>query len=74
MAKSSKASRAKAPALMASFTVPMKVEIRQPEFEPLASLAALDVHRLRKGNHKKSGSSKAAAVATSCGPSSGTAW
>jgi hypothetical protein len=30
----------------------MKVEIRQPESEPLASLAALDVERLSRGNHK----------------------
>jgi len=38
--------------VMATFTVPMKVEIRQPEFEPLASLAALDVKRLSRGSHK----------------------
>src|SRR4051812_23594205 len=47
MAKRSKPARA-----LATFTVPMKVEIRQPEFEPLTSLAALDVRRLSKGNHK----------------------
>ena len=38
--------------VLASFTVPMKVEIRRPEFEPLASLAALDAARLSRGNHK----------------------
>src|SRR3954468_6996896 len=47
MAKTSKP----APPL-ATFRVPMKVEIRQPEFERLASLSALDVKRLSKGNHK----------------------
>jgi hypothetical protein len=47
MAKSAKKQR-----VLASFTVPMKVEIRQPEFEPLKSLAALDVERLSRGNHK----------------------
>src|SRR3954468_22598294 len=47
MAKSSKP----APPL-ATFRVPMKVEIRQPEFERLASLSALDVKRLSKGSHK----------------------
>jgi hypothetical protein len=30
----------------------MKVQIRQPEFEPLASLKALHVKRLSRGNHK----------------------
>jgi len=38
--------------VLASFTVPMKVEIRRPEFEPFESLRALDVERLSKGNHK----------------------
>lgn len=47
MAKSSKK-----PRVLAAFTVPMKVEIREPEFEPLTSLAALDLARLSKGNHK----------------------
>ena len=48
MAKSSR----KRAAALAAFTVPMRVEIRQPEFEPLATLAALDVERLSRGNHK----------------------
>ena len=47
MAKSSK----KHPVL-ATFTVPTKVEIRRPEFERLTSLDALDVGRLGKGSHK----------------------
>jgi hypothetical protein len=47
MAKSSKK-----PGVLAAFTVPMKVEIREPEFEPLTSLDALDLARLSKGNHK----------------------
>jgi hypothetical protein len=47
----SKSARAGARAL-ATFTVPMKVEIREPEFEPLGSLDALDVRRLSRGNHK----------------------
>ena len=47
MAKSPKKS-----ATLATFTVPMKVEVRAPEFEPLSSLAALDVDRLRRGKHK----------------------
>jgi hypothetical protein len=47
MAKTSKTARP-----LATFTVPMKVEIREPEFEPMKSLAALDVKRLSKGNHK----------------------
>jgi hypothetical protein len=38
--------------VLAAFTVPMKVEVRQPEFEPLSTLAALDVERLSRGNHK----------------------
>ena len=42
----------KKPPVLAKFSVPMKVEIRQPEFEPLASLAALDLKRLQEGNHK----------------------
>ncbi len=37
---------------LASFKMPMKVEVRQPEFEPLSSLSALDLDRLSKGNHK----------------------
>jgi hypothetical protein len=47
MAKSAKAQR-----VLASLTIPTKVEIRQPEFEPLKSLAALDLRRLSKGSHK----------------------
>jgi len=47
MAKSSKK-----PRVLAQFSVPMKVEIRQPEFEPLGSLRSLDVQRLSRGNHK----------------------
>ena len=47
MAKSSKPAKP-----LATLTVPMKVEIRQPEFEPLSSLKALDVRRLSKGSHK----------------------
>src|SRR6476646_8345064 len=42
----------KKPPVLAKFSVPMKVEIRQPEFEALASLAALDLKRLQEGNHK----------------------
>ncbi len=38
--------------VLAKLSVPMNVEIREPEFEPLASLAALDLERLKKGNHK----------------------
>jgi hypothetical protein len=47
MAKSPKKSR-----VLAELSVPMKVEIREPDFEPLDSLAALDLKRLQKGNHK----------------------
>src|SRR4029078_6211498 len=47
MAKSSKK-----PRVLAQFSVPMKVEIRQPEFEPLGALRSLDVQRLSRGNHK----------------------
>jgi hypothetical protein len=42
----------KKPQVLATFTAPMKVEIRQPEFEPLASLRSLDAKRLSSGNHK----------------------
>jgi hypothetical protein len=38
--------------VLAEFSVPMKVEVRKPEFEPLASLKSLDLKRLSKGNHK----------------------
>lgn len=38
--------------ILATFKVPMKVEIRAPEFEPLSSLKALDTERLSRGNHK----------------------
>jgi hypothetical protein len=37
---------------VASFTIPIKLEIRRPKFKPLASLANLDVKRLDKGRHK----------------------
>jgi hypothetical protein len=37
---------------LGAFTTPLKVEIRQPEFEPLTSLAVLDLARIAKGNHK----------------------
>jgi hypothetical protein len=47
MAKPSKKTR-----VLAELSTPMKVQIRQPEFEPLASLKALDVKRLSRGNHK----------------------
>src|SRR6476659_2399754 len=47
MAKSSRPAKP-----LATLTVPMKVEIRQPEFEPLSSLKALDMQRLSKGSHK----------------------
>ena len=70
MAKSPKKSR-----VLAEFSVPMKVEIREPDFEPLASLAALDLKRLQKGNTRsRLGSSKAAAAANWFAPSSRTAW
>jgi len=38
--------------VLAEFSVPMKVEIRKPEFEPLGTLSSLDLKRLGKGNHK----------------------
>src|SRR5215211_7898089 len=47
MAKSSPKGRT-----LASFKMPVKVEVRQPEFEPLSSLSALDLDRLSRGNHK----------------------
>lgn len=47
MAKSSKS-----PPILAAFKFATKVEVRQPEFEPLTSLSALDLGRLSKGNHK----------------------
>ncbi len=47
MAKASSKGRA-----LGQLTVPTKVEFRQPEFEPLGSLSALDFTRLSKGNHK----------------------
>ncbi len=37
---------------LAAFTTSVKVEVRQPQFEPLASLSALDYARLSRGNHK----------------------
>jgi hypothetical protein len=43
---------AKKHAILASFKVPMKVEIRAPEFEPLSSLSLLDTGRLSRGSHK----------------------
>jgi hypothetical protein len=46
------AKSAKKPRVLARVTVPATVEIRQPEFERLSSLAALDLKRLSKGNHK----------------------
>jgi hypothetical protein len=42
----------KKPRVLAKLSLPMKVEIRAPEFEPLASLAVLDLEQLKKGNHK----------------------
>src|SRR5438105_954647 len=47
MAKSPKKTR-----VLATLSAPMKVEFREPEFEPLGSLSALDFKRLSKGNHK----------------------
>src|SRR5262249_54533999 len=38
--------------VLAEFAAPMRVQIRQPEFEPLSSLGALDLKRLSRGNHK----------------------
>jgi len=38
--------------VLARFTAPMRVEVREPEFEPLSSLKALDTERLRRGKHK----------------------
>ncbi len=38
--------------VLASFKVPMRVEIRAPEFEPLSSLSALDTKRLSRGDHR----------------------
>jgi hypothetical protein len=43
---------AKKQRVLAKFAEPIRIEIRQPEFEPLASLALLDFKRLSKGNHK----------------------
>jgi len=37
---------------LATFTVPMKVDVHRPDFEPFRSLASLDLKRLSKGNHK----------------------
>ena len=47
MAKASNMSK-----VAAEFSAPVKVQVRLPEFEPLASLKSLDVKRLSKGNHK----------------------
>ena len=47
MAKSSKDR-----GVLAAFTDPVKLEIRQPRFEQPTSLAALDLRRLSKGSHK----------------------
>jgi hypothetical protein len=38
--------------VLAEFSVPMKVEVRRPEFEPLGSLKSLDLKRLSSGSHK----------------------
>jgi hypothetical protein len=38
--------------VLASFKIPMNVEVRAPKFEPLESLSALDFDRLKKGNHR----------------------
>jgi hypothetical protein len=38
--------------VLAEFSVPMKVEVRAPEFEPLGSLKSLDLKRLSRGSHK----------------------
>jgi hypothetical protein len=46
MAKSSKSRP------LASFTIPMKVEIRQAAFELFRSQGMLDIERLSRGNHK----------------------
>ena len=35
-----------------STTIPMRVEVRKPDFQPLSSLRSLDLTRLSKGNHK----------------------
>jgi hypothetical protein len=47
MAKASSKSK-----VAAKFSAPVKVQVRLPEFEPLASLKSLDLKRLSKGNHK----------------------
>jgi len=60
---------------LATFTVPLKVEIRDPEFERLSSLSALDVKRLSKGNHKvEVGFLKGGCCRNLVRPSSATAW
>ena len=38
--------------VLARFKYPIQVEVRETEFEPLASIAALDLARLRTGNHR----------------------
>src|SRR5207248_3516803 len=43
---------AKKAKLLATFQHPMQVEVREAKFEPLASVALLDLARLGKGNHK----------------------
>jgi len=46
------ASGAKKDKPLAAFDYPMRIEVRKAKFRPLASVAALDLSRLRKGRHK----------------------
>ena len=46
------ATKSRKPRADTEFTVPVKVQVRHPEFVPLATLASLDVDRLSRGSHK----------------------
>ena len=45
-------SSSKKPKVLKTFEYPVKVEVRESVFEPLASITMLDLSRLTKGNHK----------------------
>jgi hypothetical protein len=46
------ASTSKKAKVLAAFKYPMQIEVREAKFRPLASVAMLDLSRLRKGRHK----------------------
>jgi hypothetical protein len=46
------ASTSKKAKVLAAFKHPMRIEVRATKFKPLASVAMLDLSRLRKGSHK----------------------